>query len=395
MRLDTLPALLQYRVIALSLKGVFLLWADRVERADRYLWAASRAARAAGIDLVEITVYGHLAVLGCLQGVLYEAEQHVTAVAEIVRRTGLRLPVESTAAHLADALIELERNRIPEAQRALRRGIHASGAHPDTPLAVVVTIVQANLLIVGDEPRPARELLRRCRAGLQRRPVAPLIDRWLALAESEADLALSDPAVVVARYTGCGARPVLLPAEQVMLARAYELTGDYTTAEQLLARVREGPDTVAAVTAWVVTALIADTQGHARRSADALAHALLRAESEHIRRPFRKFDSERLGQLTERQRWLHDVTLPQGSGMLAEVGGERGFPPLPAPPNTLSERERDVLRYLPTVLTANEIAADLRISVNTVKAHMGSIYRKLGAARRREAVIQARRTGLL
>jgi LuxR family maltose regulon positive regulatory protein len=47
------------------------------------------------------------------------------------------------------------------------------------------------------------------------------------------------------------------------------------------------------------------------------------------------------------------------------------------------------------VLTANEIAADLNISVNTVKAHMRSIYRKLGAARRREAVIRARQTGLL
>ena len=33
--------------------------------------------------------------------------------------------------------------------------------------------------------------------------------------------------------------------------------------------------------------------------------------------------------------------------------------------------------------------------VNTVKAHMRSIYRKLGAGRRREAVVTARQLGLL
>jgi len=54
-----------------------------------------------------------------------------------------------------------------------------------------------------------------------------------------------------------------------------------------------------------------------------------------------------------------------------------------------------VLRYLPTVLTAAEIAGNLNISVNTVKAHVRSIYRKLEAERRREAVVRARQRGLL
>jgi LuxR family maltose regulon positive regulatory protein len=54
-----------------------------------------------------------------------------------------------------------------------------------------------------------------------------------------------------------------------------------------------------------------------------------------------------------------------------------------------------VLRYLPTVLTAAEIADDLHVSVNTVKAHLRSIYRKLGVTRRREAVVRARERGLI
>ncbi len=61
----------------------------------------------------------------------------------------------------------------------------------------------------------------------------------------------------------------------------------------------------------------------------------------------------------------------------------------------LSERELEVLRYLPTMLTASEIAAELYVSVNTIKAHTRSIYAKLGASRRQDAVVRAYRCGLL
>jgi LuxR family maltose regulon positive regulatory protein len=47
------------------------------------------------------------------------------------------------------------------------------------------------------------------------------------------------------------------------------------------------------------------------------------------------------------------------------------------------------------MLTAGEIAENLTISINTVKAHMRAIYRKLGAGRRRQAVAAARHMGLL
>jgi LuxR family maltose regulon positive regulatory protein len=47
------------------------------------------------------------------------------------------------------------------------------------------------------------------------------------------------------------------------------------------------------------------------------------------------------------------------------------------------------------VLNAAEIADELHVSVNTIKAHTRSIYRKLDASRRREAVTRARDAGLL
>jgi DNA-binding CsgD family transcriptional regulator len=73
----------------------------------------------------------------------------------------------------------------------------------------------------------------------------------------------------------------------------------------------------------------------------------------------------------------------------------RGGEPSLATVEALSQREREVLRYVPSVLSAAEIGAELYLSVNTVKTHLRSIYRKLGVNRRREAVIEAHRHGLL
>jgi LuxR family maltose regulon positive regulatory protein len=47
------------------------------------------------------------------------------------------------------------------------------------------------------------------------------------------------------------------------------------------------------------------------------------------------------------------------------------------------------------MMSTQEIAADLHVSVNTVKTHLKSLYRKLGVGRRTEAVRRARELGLL
>jgi LuxR family maltose regulon positive regulatory protein len=59
---------------------------------------------------------------------------------------------------------------------------------------------------------------------------------------------------------------------------------------------------------------------------------------------------------------------------------------VPAP---LSERELAVLALLPSLLSGSEIAEELTLSVNTVKSHIRSIYKKLGVSNRRDAVRQA------
>lgn len=61
----------------------------------------------------------------------------------------------------------------------------------------------------------------------------------------------------------------------------------------------------------------------------------------------------------------------------------------------VSERELAVLYLLPSLLSLEEIAENLSISTNTVKSHIRSIYAKLGASNRREAVVTAQEHGLL
>ncbi|GAA4677278.1 helix-turn-helix transcriptional regulator [Frondihabitans cladoniiphilus] len=60
----------------------------------------------------------------------------------------------------------------------------------------------------------------------------------------------------------------------------------------------------------------------------------------------------------------------------------------------LSDRELVIVRHLATGATLSQIGAELFISVNTVKSHVRSIYRKLSATNRREAITRANQLGL-
>ena len=61
----------------------------------------------------------------------------------------------------------------------------------------------------------------------------------------------------------------------------------------------------------------------------------------------------------------------------------------------LSEREIDVLGLLPTSMTLQEVAARLYVSRKTIQNNASSLYRKLGAGSRPEAVARAIELGLL
>jgi LuxR family maltose regulon positive regulatory protein len=61
----------------------------------------------------------------------------------------------------------------------------------------------------------------------------------------------------------------------------------------------------------------------------------------------------------------------------------------------LTRRELTLLELLPTHLSYAEMGERLYLSVNTVKGNLKSLYRKLDASTRTEAVQASQRAGLL
>ena len=63
--------------------------------------------------------------------------------------------------------------------------------------------------------------------------------------------------------------------------------------------------------------------------------------------------------------------------------------------NSLTQRETQVLQKLADGLSAGDIGLELFITQATVKTHLASIYRKLESKNRIQAIIVARKNGLL
>ena len=111
------------------------------------------------------------------------------------------------------------------------------------------------------------------------------------------------------------------------------------------------------------------------------------------------------------QAWLrqvlrHDPELAQAAREMLEpaarpaaVPGQRRRPPTASRRRWSSSRSASVSArcslLLAGMLSTAEIAAEMYLSVNTVKTHLRSIYRKLSAAHRGEAVRRARQLQLI
>jgi len=135
-----------------------------------------------------------------------------------------------------------------------------------------------------------------------------------------------------------------------------------------------------------------DGEGGAAR--EWIEQALELAEPELIRRPFIEAGPtvavllHRTIRAGTAHRWL-------AGNLLAVIDAESAGSRVTRLGDSLSDKERVVLRYLPTMMPNREIAAELFVSVNTVKTHLKSIYRKLDTSSRRETVERARELRLI
>jgi LuxR family maltose regulon positive regulatory protein len=147
--------------------------------------------------------------------------------------------------------------------------------------------------------------------------------------------------------------------------------------------------------AFLLEAIARNTLGDEDAAGRALERALDHAEPDGALLWFLLHPVPDLLERHARHRTSHAALLADIRGLLA--GSRPGPRPTGPPPvrEPLSESELRVLRYLPTNLTAPEIAGELSISRNTVKTHMRNLYAKLDTHRRAEAVALARDLGLL
>ncbi len=143
-------------------------------------------------------------------------------------------------------------------------------------------------------------------------------------------------------------------------------------------------------------AIARDTLGDPQAAERALQHALDLAGPEQVLSPF--LSDPPPGPPGRQDRY------PRAGGTLigpaaAPLAGADRPAALPGPParhlEALTHGETRVLHYLPTNLSAREIAGELYLSVNTVKTHQRHLYQKLGARSRTQAVEQARALGLI
>jgi LuxR family maltose regulon positive regulatory protein len=83
----------------------------------------------------------------------------------------------------------------------------------------------------------------------------------------------------------------------------------------------------------------------------------------------------------------------EAQALRAQLAAGRGTPA--SGPSALTAAELRVLPLLSAHLSFPEVGAELLRSPSTVKSQAASIYRKLGAATRSQAVARARELGLL
>jgi LuxR family transcriptional regulator, maltose regulon positive regulatory protein len=148
--------------------------------------------------------------------------------------------------------------------------------------------------------------------------------------------------------------------------------------------------------AFLLGAISRDALGDPDAVGPALERALDLAEADQVLLPLLASPASGWPQLQDRHPAAPAASISQVVDLLAQANGLAAPPGEPAlPREALTRSEVRVLRYLPTNLSTREVAAELYLSMNTVKTHQRHLYQKLGASSRTEAVEQARALGLL
>jgi LuxR family transcriptional regulator, maltose regulon positive regulatory protein len=384
----------EYRAVALNQAGVGLFWLGRFTPAAARLRSGMTMAEAVGTEFTQLNAASHLALVAAEQGSLREARGYVGVALDLATRRGWRAALQVVPAFVASAMVDLEWDDLDGAHAAVVEGLAAQQADPEPVQLGALRIVEMRLLLARRQVDAARLVVHQVESAIDGAPIPPLLSRWVAVARAELELTAGDPAAVLALIEPSPAGQA--PQMRIRVARAHLALGAPEAAEAVLTPLqRSAPDIATAVETWVTTTQVEEALRRSTRSVDAFARAVALAEPQNMRRPFLSAGSQVMAPLLERYQWLVPRQSPFVAALLTGLAVERTMSPVISTAQGLTERELEVLRYLPTMFKNQEIAADMYVSVNTVKAHLRSLYRKLGVTQRREAVERARELGLL
>ena len=397
-----LSPLIDYYIAGFELCGGDLDTARwRLERgAGRFRqWLDSDASPAE--QLVRANCAGQLSWIDAFCGDLRRATWYATTL--ITDRPTNNGEIGLGFARLANAWAHLERAEIAQARQDLDDACARMPDSGDPLLAAAQRLTQVRLAMVTDEPETTLRLLHA--GGMDTQVTRGWFADQFLVASAEAYLVVGEPQQAIAALIP---EPDLAATEgKLIIAKAWRNLNDLPAADAIMAKVPSDPAAIsimAQVRRLLLAAELAASQGNDERAELHVDRALRVAAKEQLRisvslagdwlRSFVRRNAELaarhsafLKSIPEQRRLVDRPVIDHRRPLDHRQNGATLIVPL-------SAREIEVLRALADYCSNEEIAADLVLSLNTVKTHMRSLFQKLSVTRRADAVRRGRALGL-
>jgi len=384
----------ELRTLALLEIGNAETWTGRFDRAECHLDEAVALARRIRWPYLEFMGLVYRAQIELSRRLPRAAELSLQAI-DLAERHGWTadLFVGFAANTLGSALSW--QGRLGEADTWVQRAERTFIAQADPASALGAHYVRGQLELGRGRPADALAAFRAAEQLAGPNPLARPLRAWLLLALVRlGDIEGAEQALTNLGERDRDRREVRIAAAALRLAQHDPAAASATVAPILDGSVTGGWRSWLAE-AFLLEAIARDALGDPAAAGHALERALDLAEPDGALLWFLLHPVPELLERHARQRSVHAALIAQILDLLAGNGPE----PPPAEPrlllDPLSRSEIRVLRYLPTHLSAPEIAGELSVSTSTVKTHLRNLYAKLSAHSRAEAVESARALGML
>jgi LuxR family transcriptional regulator, maltose regulon positive regulatory protein len=380
--------------------GIGELCTGQLPGAERHLERGLALARQIGQPSLELEGLAHRATIAMERSFVVAAELSTEAI-ELARVHGWSDEPVTAVACAAHGHTMVWQGRLTEAESWLDRAERALQAGAEPAAGILLHSARGMLELTRGRAHEALAAFRGAQRLAERlAPAHPLTKRTQA-GLLHTLLRLGETECVEAAISGLDPCQRDAAEMRTVLAALRLAQDDPRAAAEALVPVLGAfaplPDAdPTLVQTFLLETIIREAQGDTGAAERALERALQLAEADGVVLPFLLHPAPRLLERQRRADPAHAAFISRILDLLAETArpeAERARPERPEDP--LTDGEIRVLRYLPTHLTAPEIARQLFLSVHTVTTHMRHIYAKLGVHRRHEAVDRARARGLL